>query len=443
MNIAVLTRACYPFHGLGGLERHVFDLVRHLMARDIHVTLVTPPDRKQAGLKSRSTPDPVAGTMEARRVLEDPRCVRHIVPYRTFPFAGRRTTTVADRSTAYPLFGRRVGRLVADLVARGEVHVVYGLGASALGYARARARGAAAPLIFNPQGLEEFGATDPKRGGGWLKRAGYAPLRAAVRACARAADCVIATDRVLEPVVRRHLRVPAERVRVIPNAIDVDACDRFAAMNAGNRVRAAHRIDSAEMVLLSVGRLQANKGFHVLAEALSRMDDSARDRGASDGHPLPWRWVLVGDGPYRAPIERAIDAGGLRDRVLLTGRVSDADLHGWYEAATLFVHPTLYEGSSLVTLEAMAHRRAVVATMAGGLPDKVQPGVSGWLVPPGNAAALGTAIREALRRPDRLAAMGNEGREIAVDRFSWPSVVDLFLSVCAQLLEQPEANRRH
>ncbi len=56
---------------------------------------------------------------------------------------------------------------------------------------------------------------------------------------------------------------------------------------------------------------------------------------------------------------------------MLVGRAEDSDLHAWYEAATLFVHPTLYEGSSLVTLEAMAHRRAVVATSAGGLPDKV------------------------------------------------------------------------
>ncbi len=51
--------------------------------------------------------------------------------------------------------------------------------------------------------------------------------------------------------------------------------------------------------------------------------------------------------------------------VRLVGRVGDEELHAWYEAATLFVHPTLYEGSSLVTLEAMAHARAVVATDGG------------------------------------------------------------------------------
>ncbi len=448
MRIAVLSRACYPFHGHGGLERHVFDLVHHLIARDIRVTLVTPPDRKTRRPAGGGTgPDGLAApTAEprrepvhdaesvARRVFEDPRCLRHVVPYRTFPLAGRRGTTVLDRSTAYPLFGRRAGRFVADLVERGEIDLVYGLGASALGYARARRGGAQAPFVFNPQGLEEFGATGAGQGG-WLKRTGYAPLRAAVRACAEAADRVIATDRVLEPVVLRHLRVPASRVRVVPNAIDVEACDREAGSQDGQRIRAQHRVGADESVLLSVGRLEANKGFHVLAAALGRLlaDDSAHARHGRRAARV--RWVIVGDGPFRPSLDRVIDSAGLRDRVLFAGRVREADLHAWYEAATLFVHPTLYEGSSLVTLEAMAHRRAVVATLAGGLPDKVRPGVSGWLVPPGDADALGRAIREALDGPrDRLAAMGHEGRAIAIAGFSWPHVIDRFLDVCTETL---------
>jgi glycosyltransferase involved in cell wall biosynthesis len=104
---------------------------------------------------------------------------------------------------------------------------------------------------------------------------------------------------------------------------------------------------------------------------------------------------------------------------VLTGRLPDRDLHAWYEAADLFVHPTLYEGSSLVTLEAMAHRRAVVASAAGGLPDKVTPGLTGWLVPPGNPSALAAAISGALGDDARLREMGLEGRTIVERGFSW------------------------
>jgi glycosyltransferase involved in cell wall biosynthesis len=129
--------------------------------------------------------------------------------------------------------------------------------------------------------------------------------------------------------------------------------------------------------------------------------------------------VLVGDGPYRGRLETAIAEAGLRRNVILAGRLPDHGLHAWYEAADLFVHPTLYEGSSLVTLEAMAHRRAIVATTAGGLPDKVRQGVSGWLVPPGDASALAAAISGALGRPERLPAMGLAGRATVEREFSW------------------------
>ncbi len=90
----------------------------------------------------------------------------------------------------------RAGRLAARMVSAGEIDIVHGLGASVLGYATADLdAGMRAPLVFNPQGLEEFGATDPSRAP--LKRLGYWPLRAAVRRSARSADRVIATDRSL------------------------------------------------------------------------------------------------------------------------------------------------------------------------------------------------------------------------------------------------------
>ncbi len=96
--------------------------------------------------------------------ITDAGIATRFVPYRTFPLAGRRGTTVLDRSTAYPLFGERAGRLAWSLVKDGHVDIVHGFGASVLGYARRRST-STAPLVLNPQGLEEFGATDPSRAG--------------------------------------------------------------------------------------------------------------------------------------------------------------------------------------------------------------------------------------------------------------------------------------
>lgn len=412
--VAVLARAIHPWHGVGGLERHVNDLVRHLLRRDVGVLLIIPPPTVRGG--------PVDPELADTR-LE----VRH-VPYRTFPFAGRRGTTVLDRSTAYPLFGERAGRLAAELAAAGGIDIVHGLGASVLGYARRHRRGTpgSVPLVFNPQGLEEFGATDPGRAR--LKRMLYRPLQAAVRHCAAAADCVLATDEALRATVERHLAVPPARIRVIPNALDLERSDAMATRASGLAQRDEAGIGREELVLLSVGRLEENKGFTTLVAALARMATGA------SGTTQRWRWVLVGDGPYRQRIEQAVDAAGLRSRVLLVGRVPDTALHAWYEAATLFVHPTWYEGSSLVTLEAMAHRLAVVGTAAGGLPDKIQPGVSGWLVPPGDAAALSQAVIEALAAPAALSTMGHAARSLVEQSFAWPAVMQRLLDVYEELL---------
>ncbi len=114
--------------------------------------------------------------------------------------------------------------------------------------------------------------------------------------------------------------------------------------------------------------------------------------------------------------------------------MSERDLHAWYETADLFVHPSLYEGSSLVTLEAMAHRLPVVATTAGGLPDKVRAGVNGWLVPPGDASALAAALSGALGQPDRFQDMGLAARLIVEQEFSWTAAGAAVLQLYDELL---------
>jgi glycosyltransferase involved in cell wall biosynthesis len=411
IRVAVVTRSVYPLHGHGGLERHVYDLIRYLANAGLRITLIT-----------RNS----AATLRADADSIHPDITVHTIPYRTFPFAGRRGTTVIDRSTAYPLFGERAGKAAFDLVQGGEADIVHGFGASVLGYARRRRR-SQAPLVMNPQGLEEFGATDPRRAR--LKRAAYLPLRKAVLACARAADRVIATDRSLEPIVRQHLGLPFDRIVTIPNAIDLKWLDGLATAADGLRVRRKAGLADDEAVLLSVGRLEESKGFHVLAEALAALRDQSPLIAAGR-----WRWVLVGDGPYRPRLAATIAGLQLAERTLFAGRLDDPTLHAWYEAAHLFVHPTLYEGSSLVTLEAMSHRRAVVTSDAGGLPDKVENGRNGWIVAAGDASALAAAISGALAPGVDLSALGVRGREIIERDFSWDAAATATIRLYRSLL---------
>jgi len=109
-------------------------------------------------------------------------------------------------------------------------------------------------------------------------------------------------------------------------------------------------------------------------------------------------------------------------------------LHSLYERADVFVHPTHYEGSSLVTLEAMAHAKAVVATRAGGIPDKVVEGVTGLLVEPGDRAALAAALGGLARDRERRDAMGEAGRGRARGEFSCGRLVERTLALYEELL---------
>lgn len=432
LRVAILARSVHPLHGVGGLERHVHDLLHHLARRGLAITLITKPGTTPATVGAAGDVSPLFAAPPGRIALRT-------VPYVTFPGAGRRGTTVIDRATAYPVFGWRAGRVAADLVRGGHVDLVHALGASGLGYALAHTRAdARAPFVFNPQGLEEFGGTHPDFAR--LKRLAYTPLQIAVRTCARAAEAVLATDRALVAPVRTHLAIDPARIHVIPNAVDLETIDRARAAATGPvaALRARLGLAAGERLLLSVGRLEENKGFHVLAAALARLDAGqgfgesgpARSTRAgaagsanADRSGPRWRWVLVGDGPFRSTIAAAIDAAGLAARARLAGRVGDAELAAWYAAADVFVHPTLYEGSSLVTLEAMAHGKPVVATRAGGLPDKVRPGETGWLVEPGSPIALAGALADALQHGDDvLARYGAAGRALVEDAFAWPVV---------------------
>jgi glycosyltransferase involved in cell wall biosynthesis len=416
LRVAVVGRSVYALHGFGGLERHLYDLVRHHLAEGWEVTLITRSPKRPSGIApDRWIP-----------VSTHPCFTLRSVPYRTFPFAGRRGTTVLDRSTAYPLFGLRAGRVAEGLAARGRVDIVYGVGASVLGYARAHRlqSGPRAPLVFNPQGLEEFGGFDGSYGGRRLKAIGYGPLRGAVRIVSRAADAVIATDRSLEPMVRAHLRDSGNRLRLIPNGLDVVEGDRLVRPEAGVALRQEHRIAPNEVLLVSVGRLEANKGFADLIEALTTI--------AGD---ISWRWTLVGEGPERQQLVSAIAAKGLGSRVIFAGSSDDKSLHAWYDAADVFVHPTRYEGSSLVTLEAMLHRKPVVATRAGGLPDKVIQGATGWLVPPRDPRALALALTEALNNRAVWRPYGEAGRALLEQQFDWRVIQRKFSELYEELLK--------
>lgn len=158
--------------------------------------------------------------------------------------------------------------------------------------------------------------------------------------------------------------------------------------------------------------------------------------------PAGWRWLLVGNGKERQALEDQVRAAGIADHVTFVGRLDDHELHSLYEEVDLLVHPTLYEGSSLVTLEGMIHRRPVVASAAGGIPDKVFDGRNGFLVRPGDVDDLAAKLRMALERRAQWPAWGDESVRIVAETFDWPVVARKTVALYEELLSRRSRYRR-
>lgn len=154
--------------------------------------------------------------------------------------------------------------------------------------------------------------------------------------------------------------------------------------------------------LVCVGRLCEQKGQLLLIEAASRL--------AAEG--LPFKLVLVGDGPLRPQIETLIAQNGLQEHVEITGWASNSEVQQQILASRAMVLPSFAEGLPVVIMEALALERPVISTYVAGIPELVEPGTCGWLVPPGSVEALTAAMRTALLLPvEKLEQMGRLGVE--------------------------------
>ncbi len=159
--------------------------------------------------------------------------------------------------------------------------------------------------------------------------------------------------------------------------------------------------------LVSVGRLSEQKGQILLVEALGRV--------AADG--VPFELVLVGDGEMRPQVEAAIRRFGIEDRVTITGWASGAEVREHILSARAMVLPSFAEGLPVVIMEALGLERPVLSTYVAGIPELVEPGVNGWLIPAGSVDALAAAVREVLSTDTpRLVAMGRAGRAAVLER---------------------------
>lgn len=229
----------------------------------------------------------------------------------------------------------------------------------------------------------------------------------------------------------RQAGVPADRVTVIRNAARLAA---FADPDPVFRDRLRTLLpDSGEVssVLLAAGRLSPEKGFAVLVEAVA---------GVLKHHPTAG-FVLFGEGAERAALEARARSLGIAGRFAMPGFTDQLDRYlPWADVAVL---PSFTEGLPNVALEASAAGVPVVATAVGGTPEVVADGETGYLVPPGDPAALARRIGDLLARPPLRRELGAAGRRRMHAEFTFDAQARAYVSLFETLRKDSPCRPSH
>lgn len=247
---------------------------------------------------------------------------------------------------------------------------------------------------------------------------GFVPMQARV---ARRIPFIVAVAGTSAADSVNDFELDADRMRVVPLGVDTKV---FAP--------SPDRVPGRIVAIASADR--PLKGIVHLLDAMAKLRTE---------HDVELQ--LVSNLEPGGPTERRIAELGLGDAVNVVSGISDEELAALMSSAEICCVPSLYEGFSLPTVEAMSCGTPVVASRAGALPEVVGVGPDGTsecalLVEPGDAEALATALRTLLESPEQRARLGAAGRRRALDRYSWTSVAEATTAVYAETINRIQRN---
>ncbi|WP_165227369.1 glycosyltransferase [Aquisphaera insulae] len=215
----------------------------------------------------------------------------------------------------------------------------------------------------------------------------------------------------------RELGVPEDRLAMIYSGIDIEE----PASSDGAATRTSLGLAPDAPLVLFAGRLAEQKRVDDLLKALDLLQ-----------HVQPeLRTLIVGDGPLRSRLEETARAYDLAGKVLFLGHREDVPR--LMAAADVVTLPSSYEGLPNVVLEAMLHRKPVVATAAPGTTEVVADGETGVLVPVGDPPLLARALRDLIRDPARQRRLGDAGRARVESHFDAQTMIDSFAKLYEEL----------
>jgi len=234
---------------------------------------------------------------------------------------------------------------------------------------------------------------------------------------------ICASDHVNESV-RRWYPVRREKIYTIMNGVDSSV---FSPNDQErNKLKKRLGIEDGEFLLMTSGTISKEKGHHLAVEALNKLLKKN----------VNLKLMIVGDGEYLVSLARLIDKFGLKDRVILTGFVPNKSIGDYYNAADIYLIPTLRaEGLPFALIEAMSIGLPVIASKVGGIPDVMEDGKEGFLINPGDINDMVSKILILLK--DRILSeeLGVRARSKVLNELNANKMVDKTITILKSICQ--------
>ena len=382
----------YPPHVVGGLGRHVMELVPALAGQDVELHLVTP---GWAG--------------GAPREQVDGATVYHIDPP---------SGPLPDIHTTAWQTSVRLQELAQNVCQERSIELIHNHDWLTAFAATALKRNFKLPL------LSTIHATERGRARGRLQTDLQRAINSTEWWLTYESWRVICCSQFMARETSAYFQTPADKIDIIPNGVSTAHFDRWSGADL-SRFRSMYALPE-EKIVLSVGRIVQEKGQQVLIEAAPQV---LRE------HPKA-KFVITGTGGLLDTLRRRAWELGVGDKVLFTGFVSDEDRDRLFKVASCAVFPSLYEPFGIVALEAMAARTPVVVSLVGGLQEVVTHAKTGITVYPDNAESLAWGISHTLSRPDWAAQRAEAAYRLVQQEYNWTRIAQLTADVYRRIIAE-------
>lgn len=411
MNICILSREYPPETGWGGIGNYTYRLARGLsrLGAQVHI---------------------IAQSLDADKEYIDRNVYVHRVAHKT-------TFPVKRRFQEFCLrleYSRSVYQKLREVIRTYNIDIVEAPNFSAEGFVYSLCK--TTPLVFRLHThfsevieFSRWRKNLDRRLSCWLEDAAIA-----------GSDLITCSTTAHAETIARGTGVKKENIRIIPLGVPLPGIEKSPVIPLSQRGKG-----ETNASVLFVGRMEERKGAHILARAIPHLL-----KHRPDAHfYLAGRDTFVNNeaitlaGEANASFKNRLLADipqHCRDNVHFLGHVADDELAGYYRGCDLFAAPSLYESFGLIYIEAMSFGKPVIGCGVGGVPEVVEDGVSGMLVPPEDHLALAQGMLILLNDRELRKKMGENARKRVENNFTETLMAQRTLAAYSDVLQRSGVN---